>query len=247
MKIVFVGPSLFGAEVDRSGIVFRGPARQGDIARAALQGATAIGLIDGVFASAAAVWHKEILYALSLGTRVLGAASMGALRAAECAPFGMEPIGDIAQRYSSGELDDDADVALTFGPEELGYRPLSEPMVDVVDKVERLRQRDQVTRAEGAAILAAGQQLYYADRSVQALFRRAFGDTDRATTIAKSYVAATPSAKQRDAIALLAAMRGEAGPPLVRWQLAEPPFWKRTLQSIEKEVANSVTIESRII
>ena len=45
MKIVFAGPSLFGAEIDRNGLVFRGPARQGDIARAALQGANAIGLI----------------------------------------------------------------------------------------------------------------------------------------------------------------------------------------------------------
>ena len=43
-------------------------------------------IIDGVFQSEPAVRHKEILWALSLGVPVVGAASMGALRAAELFP-----------------------------------------------------------------------------------------------------------------------------------------------------------------
>ena len=55
----------------------------------------AIGLIDGVFLDVPAVWHRELLWALSEGVHVFGAASMGALRAAELAPFGMRGVGTI--------------------------------------------------------------------------------------------------------------------------------------------------------
>ena len=42
----------------------------------------------GAFASVPAVRHKEILWALSEGIPVIGAASIGALRAAELTAFG---------------------------------------------------------------------------------------------------------------------------------------------------------------
>ena len=54
MKILFVGPSLYGTSPDFSGLVVRDPAKQGDIAKAVLEGATAIGLIDGYFDAVAA-------------------------------------------------------------------------------------------------------------------------------------------------------------------------------------------------
>src|SRR5262245_46332423 len=47
---------------------------------------------------------------LSSGVAVAGAASIGALRSAECSAFGMVGIGKILRRFSAGELADDADV-----------------------------------------------------------------------------------------------------------------------------------------
>ena len=79
------------------------PARQGDIYRAVRHYAPrAIGLIDGAFAEVRAVWHREILWALSQGVHVFGAASMGALRAVELAPFGMRGVGAVYQAYQTG-------------------------------------------------------------------------------------------------------------------------------------------------
>ncbi len=98
MKIVFAGPSLHGTPVEWGDIVCRGPAETGAIERALGDGATVIGLVDGHYQQVGAVWHKEILAALAAGAAVFGAASMGALRAAECAPFGMVPVGSIARR-----------------------------------------------------------------------------------------------------------------------------------------------------
>src|SRR5262249_51777670 len=101
--VVFIGPSL--SRVDAlarfPGIVVDPPAARGDLYRAA-RSATPVVLVDGLFDSVRSVWHKEILWALAHGVRVLGASSMGALRAAECAAFGMEPIGVIAHDYLHG-------------------------------------------------------------------------------------------------------------------------------------------------
>src|SRR5688572_2369741 len=100
---IFAGPSIHGiARALFDAFEFRPPAACGDIIAALHDGVHAIGLIDGVFESTAAVWHKEILLALERGVAVYGAASMGALRAAECHAFGMVGIGRIFADYASG-------------------------------------------------------------------------------------------------------------------------------------------------
>ena len=169
MKVLFVGPTLFGLEPDVSGLLVRPPATQGDIAKAVLEGATAIGLVDGYFDAVAAPWHKEILFALAHGVAMLGASSMGALRAAECASFGMRPIGSIALAYGSGELDDDAAVALMHGPEELGYPPLTEPLVDVRPTLDRLRRLGFISLAEQRHIWDGACRLHFKDRTDEAM------------------------------------------------------------------------------
>lgn len=169
MRVLFVGPSLYGEAPDLTGISVRSPAKQGDIARAVLDGAGAIGLVDGFFDAVAAPWHKEILFALARGVTVLGASSMGALRAAECAAFGMLPIGVIAQEYCSGVLDDDAAVAISHGPEELGYPPLTEPLVNVKPTLARLRDLQLISEPEHLQIWERACSLYFKDRTVEAL------------------------------------------------------------------------------
>jgi hypothetical protein len=170
MKILFVGPSLSGQTPDLAGITVRPPARQGDIAKAVLEGATAIGLVDGYFDAVAAPWHKEILFALTHGVAMLGASSMGALRAAECASFGMRPVGSIALAYCDGTLDDDGAVALTHGPSELGYPPLTEPLVDVQPTLERLLSLGLLSDTEHAQCWEQACRLYFKDRTDEALF-----------------------------------------------------------------------------
>jgi hypothetical protein len=61
--------------------------------RAALAHPAAIGVIDGYFEVVPTVWHKEILWAMAQGIHVFGAASIGALRAAELDSFGMRGVG----------------------------------------------------------------------------------------------------------------------------------------------------------
>jgi hypothetical protein len=131
-RIVFLGPSLPVRDAKRllPGADFRPPARQGDVFRAVDARPDVIVLIDGIFESAPSVWHHELIAAHASGITVLGASSMGALRAAEL-PGVVKPIGEIARRFASGAWNDDAAVALLHADASQGYRALTVPWVNV--------------------------------------------------------------------------------------------------------------------
>ena len=128
--IVFAGPSLPPADRDSfPDVEFRAPVGQGDVWRAIEDGPSAIGIIDGYFEGVPSVWHKEILLALSKGIPVAGAASMGALRAAELDTYGMTGIGAIYEAYRDGVYEDDDEVAVLHGPAETGHVAVTVPTV----------------------------------------------------------------------------------------------------------------------
>lgn len=130
--VVFVGPTLAPEVVsDRLDATILPPVRQGDVYRVAGDKPAAIGIIDGFFEGVPSVWHKEILWTIEQGIPVFGSASMGALRAAELADFGMIGVGRIFEEYRDGILQDDDEVAVLHSPAELGFQPLSEPMVSI--------------------------------------------------------------------------------------------------------------------
>ena len=132
-RIIYVGPSLYGVEVPRlDGELWRGPAKQGDLLRDCIQHKPQqVLLLDGVFHQSLSVWHKELVYALLEGIQCIGAASMGALRAAEMHQYGMIGIGKIFAMFAAGE-EDDSLVAMTFDP--LTHKPYREAAVGSLQK-----------------------------------------------------------------------------------------------------------------
>lgn len=239
MKVLFAGPSVYGADLDLGGIELRPPAKQGDVIAAVRDGATAIGLIDGYFGGAAAVWHKEILYALSLGIRVLGASSMGALRAAECAAYGMEPIGEVAGAYLSGRLDDDAAVALVHAPPEFGSQPMSEPLVDALATIAELERLALVTAIEAEAIRRTAEDCFFGDRTADAIAGGAGLPPGRAAEIAGLYAEHHVSLKQRDALLLIEALKAtpDRREPMKRaWSFAVTPLWRELFETTNAPV-----------
>lgn len=161
--IVFAGPTL--SPRDAPDFEFRPPAEQGDFYCAARERPAAIGLIDGYFDERPAVLHKEILWALSEGIPVYGAASMGALRAAELHVFGMRGIGRIFEDYRDGRLIADDAVALEHGPPEAGYVSLSEPLVNIEATMVRAVSDGVASTAEAESLCARARALHYRDRS----------------------------------------------------------------------------------
>ncbi|THK37757.1 antibiotic resistance protein [Ensifer sp. MPMI2T] len=210
MKIVFVGPTVPDArQLAGAAFAVRPPAMQGDILRAVRAGATIIGLVDGNFEHVAPVWHKEILFALSQGVHVFGAASMGALRAAECAPFGMVGIGEIYRRYAAGELADDSDVALLHAPAELGHAPLTVPLVNMHATLARLRHAGSITAADASRIEAAAGRIFYKRRTWAAIVAEADLWADRDRALAARLQQEMVDQKRVDALALFDAVRAQ--------------------------------------
>lgn len=162
--IVFLGPSLEREAAEKIlPVEYRPPAKRGDLLRAVQDGASVIGLIDGVFHQESAVAHREILAGLKKGVKVVGSSSMGALRAAEMDTLGMTGIGQVYRMFKSGELVSDDEVALVFDPE-TGLA-LSEPLVNIRFTLDEAEREGVLTPQDHAALLAAAQSVFYPQRT----------------------------------------------------------------------------------
>ncbi len=207
---VFLGPTL-SLDAARAALdaIYLPPARRGDILRAVETYAPdTIVLIDGYFEQAAAVWHKEILWALREGVTVCGAASMGALRAADLAQFGMIGMGRIFDAYMSGTygpfddpFDGDDEVAILHGPAEIGYLPVTEAMADIRDTLAEAKRAQVITEVEMTTIAARAKSTFYKRRTWPTLL-------DIASPALRDWVAANHiSRKSLDATHLLGEVR----------------------------------------
>lgn len=236
MKIVFVGPTLPDVlDLVSADVVVKPSAVQGDILRAVRDGATAIGLIDGGFEYTAPIWHKEILYALSLGVTVLGASSMGALRAAECETFGMIGVGTIFRGYASGELVDDADVALLHGPAELGSRPITLPLVNVRATLQALTQTGKLHPADAEKLGVAAEKLFFKQRTWKRIVASAKSACD-GNVLEHLLVSAYVDQKRLDAIELLRLLHQipeRRLRPSLPWVFHETTIWQEMCRRFE--------------
>lgn len=161
--VVFLGPSLPEAEArEILDADYRPPAKRGDLFRAAKDGAEVICLIDGVFFQDCSVAHKEVLYALDSGVKVIGASSMGALRASELDVYGMEGVGEIYEAYKRGELESDDEVALIFDP--YNFEPLSEPLVNIRHNLKIAVEEGVLDEESSLALLQEAMSLYFPER-----------------------------------------------------------------------------------
>lgn len=246
--VVFVGPTLTAGEASlHTTANLLPPARLGDVYDAVTrQGARAIGLVDGLWGSVPAVWHKELLFALSRGVRVFGAASMGALRAAELQAFGMEGVGAIFAAYARGELTDDDEVAVAHADAEAGWRPLSEALVNLRRGIELAEQAGAITAASAARLVAHAKATFYAERSWPALFRAAPGlgvGEDELAGLRALVGRVRPNRKRDDAVALLRAMTdagGEAMPPHVpTFEFEATSFWEAMIATTARAEATA--------
>lgn len=162
--VVFLGPSLERSAAENLLTArYAPPAKRGDIARAVAGGARIITLIDGVFFQNDAVGHREILSALKSGVRVIGASSMGALRAAELHTLGMEGIGLIFRLYRDGVLTSDDEVALVYDPE--SYTPLSEPLINIRCTLKKAVESGILGKETAGILKDTAISCYFPDRT----------------------------------------------------------------------------------
>jgi hypothetical protein len=144
---------------------YRPPVRRGDLPRRC-DGRLVV-IIDGEFGQSLSVSPKEILCLLDAGTHVIGASSMGALRAAELHPFGMEGCGWVFEGYRDGRITGDDEVALAYSP--LDGAPLTVPLVNVRRWLAELRASGQIDAVLSRRLFARARAVFFADRTFERL------------------------------------------------------------------------------
>jgi hypothetical protein len=229
VPLVFLGPTL--PQKEAAALLaadFRGPARRGDIYRALFDGYRTIVLIDGEFHGAPSVWQREVVDALAEGAAVHGASSMGALRAAELHGLGMIGHGRIFQWYRDGVLDADDEVALIYGPAELGYPSLSEPLVNIRATLE-LAVPNIMSYDAFCQLVAEAKATYFPERSFDALLASDIATgwpSWRRDALAKLVAERRVDQKRLDAVAALMAVAINPGDRLVGSEIPVRSLWE---------------------
>ncbi|WP_338242697.1 YcaO-like family protein [Aurantiacibacter hainanensis] len=215
-KIVFAGPSVHGLECPDH-IELRPPAACGDLLALLAEPPATVALVDGVFRTARTVWHREILSLLEAGWRVLGASSLGAIRAAELAPYGMVGVGEIFAGYAHGAITRDDAVLLHHGPAYLGFEPFSVALVDAEFTLAHLDLGEHDRRMMQRIVRTTP----YPQRTWQACCERFRQRTGSPFPVAVQELERMPSLKRMDAVALFDVLR-EPRPSATRLPCAPP-------------------------
>lgn len=172
--IAFVGPSIPREEARRlcPGLDVRPPVRRDDLYSERERGAWGFLIIDGVFMQNDAVSPREVADVLEDGALVVGAASMGALRAADCWPLGAVGVGLIYRLYRRGVLESDEEVAVAVSGDG-SDAAVSVPLVNVRYAMASAVRRRLLDRATARRIVSAAAAIYYPERTWPEVLRRA--------------------------------------------------------------------------
>jgi hypothetical protein len=209
LPVVFVGPTLDASEASRVlEAAYLPPAAQGTIVSAVQRfKPSAILLIDGSFQLEPAVRHKELLWAMSVGVPVIGAGSMGALRAAELWPYGVHGVGAIYRWYRRCHFAPDDAVAVLHGPPELGCRPMTQALVDLRLTFRVAERRGRIDAALRRRLEAEAGRLNFRDRTLDQVVEAALGpnaDAGSRRHLVVELQASFTSQKKIDALQALA-------------------------------------------
>jgi hypothetical protein len=202
--IVFVGPSLAGADLPGlSTATLAPPIKRGDLA--AVDGYDTVVIVDGEFGQSDSVSPKEILTVIECGKTVIGAASMGALRASELDRSGMVGVGWVYDYFRRQAVRRDADVALAYSS--FDFTPLTIPVVDVAYWMEQAGAAGLIDKRGRSLVVKVARRFFFAERTADRLgdaLRAVLGDRLLDDLLAFSG-GAIPSIKSLDARAAIQA------------------------------------------
>lgn len=166
---VYLGPTLpiSAAKKILPNAYYHPPIQCGDLIRLLRLKPNRLVIIDGIYETIPTVWHKEIMLALDTGIEVIGAASMGALRAAELSPFGMLGIGSIFEDFLANKLQDDDEVAVLHHHHDQQYTPINDAMVNIRATLTRAYHENLISSDVKNSLIAQCKQQFYPYRSLK--------------------------------------------------------------------------------
>lgn len=207
--IVYLGPTLSREKAIKIlDADYRDPAKKGDFLMLSQDSDEKkyVGFIDGVFLhdyppSPIEVYHL----ATRKNIELIGASSLGALRAVELEKFGMKGIGKIFQLYKNGIINADDEVAVTFTRENNILQ--SEAMIDIRFNLFLAYKKGIITNQTKKRIAKIAKNIYFPFRNYEDIIKltqRQFPSIYNELESFRSYILKNrDSLKARDAIKLL--------------------------------------------
>lgn len=207
--IVYLGPTLSREEAIKIlDADYRDPAKKGDFLMLSRDSDEKkyVGFVDGVFLhdyppSPIEVYHLATRKNIDL----IGASSLGALRAVELEKFGMKGIGKIFQLYKNGIINADDEVAVTFVRENNILQ--SEAMIDIRFNLFLAYKKGIITNQTKKRIAKIAKNIYFPFRNYEDIIKlthQQFPSIYNELESFRSYILKNrDSLKARDAIKLL--------------------------------------------
>ena len=207
--IVYLGPTLSREEAIKIlDADYRDPAKKGDFLMLSRDSDEKkyVGFVDGVFLhdyppSPIEVYHL----ATRKNIELIGASSLGALRAVELEKFGMKGIGKIFQLYKNGIIDADDEVAVTFVRENNILQ--SEAMIDIRFNLFLAYKKGIITNQTKKRFAKIAKNIYFPFRNYEDLIKltqQQFPSIHNELETFRTYILKNrDSLKARDAIKLL--------------------------------------------
>jgi hypothetical protein len=215
--IIFLGPSLSHEKARKIfDADYRPPARKGDFLRLAAADfdavEMAIGFVDGVFLQDYPPTPIEVYHlAKKNGVLLVGAASLGALRAVELEKFGMVGIGKIFQLYKTGKVNADDEVAVTFASEG-DYQLQSEAMIDIRYNLYLAHKKGVINEKAKSMLVRLAKEIYFPHRKYTYILEEArnrYPMLESEINSFGSYIRSNrKSLKEMDAIRLVKYLKG---------------------------------------
>lgn len=205
--IIYTGLSLSFDEAreildshDDVEVIYKRPIKRGDLGHDMKENPDIIGIIDGVFHQNSSVGHKEILNVISSGVTVVGASSMGALRASELDSLGMTGIGYVYEQYATGKVASDDDVAVMLDSETL--EALSEPLINMNYVFTNAVSENIITQEQKDELIKIAKSTFYPKRNYsQTLNSSSLDDETKSNLI--NFIRVSVDIKKEDAKELI--------------------------------------------
>jgi len=169
--IIFIGPSL---TIEKARKIFnadyRPPAKKGDFLRLLTcindDDHFMVGLVDGLFLQDYPPTPIEVFQLLiKKNILVLGAASLGALRAVELEKYGMIGIGKIFELYKNNKIAADDEVAVTFAEDTQLIQ--SEAMIDIRYNLFIALKKGVIDEYTKGAAVKVAKSIYFPNRNYE--------------------------------------------------------------------------------
>jgi hypothetical protein len=163
---VYVGPTCPADEILRRfpDVAIHPPAAHGDFFSPEINSGDVAVVVDGFYHHKLGLRHKEYLYALDRGVAVIGAASIGALRALELDAFGMRGVGAVYELYRAGVFDGDDAVAVAH-EDAAPYSSLSVPLVNLHAAAQAASIAGVLSAADVDNVVSVLRAEYYPSRT----------------------------------------------------------------------------------